>query len=203
MTREQAAKYLDHPLNQLGVNRREFGEPVEDAWESRVRFDAWVSWALHTICGYPDNLFQGDSSGDGRGAFVDDPSRDDIMNRVERGARVLKHIIVGKLSQPHDLPLSVYVDIMQVSMSSPELRIHRSLDTRSTFLTRMIGFFRTLPTIKRYVSTGRRKTCECAWRTVLGRFLAMKRDGRKPTVGNWSKRADIDTMRLRSFPDVS
>lgn len=99
MTREGSVEYLRWIIEKLDIDKSAFNEPVDDPSEDRRRYDIWVSWAVDTICDWPNNLFQGESTGDGAGRKIDIPSDVNttpaMRGRVEEARMTLKEFIKG------------------------------------------------------------------------------------------------------------
>jgi hypothetical protein len=121
MTREQSIKYLRWILGKLELqfveggatfNITEFEPPVpkkpgmrqqfhdDDAELSRKDYEQWVSWAVGLICDWPENLFCGESSGDGNGKKTDWPINMATSDRVRKAAEKMRYYIYGRYSLP-------------------------------------------------------------------------------------------------------
>ncbi|KAJ4470789.1 hypothetical protein J3R30DRAFT_3408064 [Lentinula aciculospora] len=93
MTRAESVLYINTLLDKLEINRQQFKIPDADPENDQYSYDKWMTWALETICDWPDNLFQGPSAGDGAGTKIDMPSEvpgqttPGLRQRVE-GARL-------------------------------------------------------------------------------------------------------------------
>ena len=121
MTREQSIKYLRWILGKLELqfveggatfNITEFEPPApkkpgmrqqfhdDDAELSRNDYEQWVSWAVGLICDWPENLFCGESSGDGNGKKTDWPINMATSDRVRKAAEKMRYYIYGRYCLP-------------------------------------------------------------------------------------------------------
>ncbi|KAJ3792593.1 hypothetical protein GGU11DRAFT_858323 [Lentinula aff. detonsa] len=99
MTRAQSIEYLNWVLNTLKVDQVQLKRPDVNPEHDRHSYDVWISWAVDTICDWPENLFQGQSAGDGGGNKVDVPktlyTTPALQQRVEEARVNLKNAIRG------------------------------------------------------------------------------------------------------------
>ena len=70
MSRGEVIGHLDTVNGALGIADTSGLDPQSN----RAAFDAWVTWAVESICDWPDNLFRWPSAGDGGGTKVDKPT---------------------------------------------------------------------------------------------------------------------------------
>jgi hypothetical protein len=66
---------------------------------NRTAMTFWIKWALKAICKYPNNIYYGQSSGDGARTRVDVPTgarEDDQLERDAKGASLLRLVIGGR-----------------------------------------------------------------------------------------------------------
>ncbi|KAJ3823315.1 hypothetical protein F5880DRAFT_1612986 [Lentinula raphanica] len=99
MTRAQSIEYLTWLLNTLKVDQTQLKRPDVNPEHDRHSYDVWISWAVDTICDWPENLFQGRSTGDGGGNKIDVPdsmlTTPALRQRVEEARVNLKKAIQG------------------------------------------------------------------------------------------------------------
>lgn len=119
MTREQSVEYLKWLLDKLSeplmgdcaaFQLYEFEPPTpiraklgsrnqftDAPYASRRDYDQWISWAMGLVCDWPENLFSGQSTGDGSGQEVDWPENRVTSDRVRKAAEKMKFWIYGQL----------------------------------------------------------------------------------------------------------
>jgi hypothetical protein len=105
MSRDQSVEYIAHILSSLKIKDEAPGNiDSENAKDDRFTYDKWISWAVDTICDWPENLFQADSSGDGGGNKADIPnlktSAPALVQRIGEAAQNLKKYIQGEYNNP-------------------------------------------------------------------------------------------------------
>lgn len=123
MTRRQSVEYLKWVLAELEMETIHIGGSFSELDEveavgvvlasaepttNRYSYDRWITWAVHSICNWSFNLFQGKSEGDGQGHLLDKPlhSEDyDLVQRVYKAALWLKLTIPGKKNRFRKLKL--------------------------------------------------------------------------------------------------
>ncbi|KAJ0121456.1 hypothetical protein J7T55_008620 [Diaporthe amygdali] len=124
MTREQSIQYLEWVLDKLQsregfegggtLSIYDFEPPIprkpgmrekfrDGADLSRKDYEQWVSWAVGLICDWPENLFCGESSGDGNGKKTDWPTRSATSDRVRKAAEIMRYFIYDLSIGPYHI----------------------------------------------------------------------------------------------------
>ena len=80
---------------------------LETTWnlQTEAATKAWINWALEAICDFPDNIFYGPGTDDGRGTLVDVPigaTRVKQLERVKYGAHLLRAVVGGEIGNMVD-----------------------------------------------------------------------------------------------------
>ncbi|KAJ3920583.1 hypothetical protein F5877DRAFT_77001 [Lentinula edodes] len=106
MTRAQSIEYLNWLIEKLKINQTQLKRPDVNPKHDRYSYEVWISWAVDTICDWPENLFQGQSTGDGGGNKVDIPKNlyttPALQQRVQEARTKLKEFIQG-LDVEHEI----------------------------------------------------------------------------------------------------
>ncbi|KAH7875562.1 uncharacterized protein C8R40DRAFT_1170154 [Lentinula edodes] len=90
----------------LKINQTQLKRPDVNPKHDWYSYEVWISWAVDTICDWPENLFQGQSTGDGGGNKVDIPkslyTTPALQQRVQEARTKLKEFIQG-LDVEHEI----------------------------------------------------------------------------------------------------